>query len=326
MEMTRRRMLGSLCGFAATASLAQMPGAAGALRKSRMRPLGIQLYMLSKPLDADFSGTLREIAAIGYREVELAGFHNRTGRELRAALDSAGLRCPSLHVPLEPMLPGLPSLENPAAILDVVKALGATELVVPGFPIPKRFLPRVTELRGDLRRIGAALAEISQAMTADDWVAFAKRLNELGAQLAKSGVNIGYHNHNLEFARLGNGNTSLEILIGETDPKLVSFELDVGWTAGAGVDPAEFLKRHANRISQLHLKDTAGVTPTTELGFKTAEFGEGIVDWPRLTHIIKNANIKHLYVEQEEPFRTSPMDAACGAFAFFSGMADLKSR
>ena len=322
MSMTRRRTLGAL-GAAASASPFLAAGAERR-RDAHMRPLGIQLYMLNGPLEQDFQGTLTQLAAIGYREVEFAGFHNRTGAQLRAALDAAGLTCPSLHVPLEPMFPGMPSLQEPGEILKVMKALGAAQVVVPSFLWPERFTRTLNmpELLRDMPRLAATLSQIAQQMTVEDWKTFARRLNETGSLLAKSGVHIGYHNHNLEFGRLGDSNP-LEILIRETDPALVSFELDVGWAAAAGVDPTAFLARHAGRINQLHLKDVATVSPTGTLGMKSADLGAGVIDWPRLLRAIRGARIAHLYVEQEEPFTTTPMDAAKAAFGFLQGRTEL---
>jgi sugar phosphate isomerase/epimerase len=328
MELTRRQTLGSLCALAAAASMTHA-AADAAKRKKTMRPLGIQLYMLNKELEADFQGTLNQVAAIGYREVELAGFHNRTGAELRKALDEAGLTCPSVHIQMTSLFPGMPSLADPAAIIEIMQVLGAKQLVVPAFTLPERFLPRLRDpaLMRDMRRLGAAAWEIGLAMTAEDWKDFARSLNEKGRLFAKSGLRIGYHNHNVELAPLAGGGTPLEVLIRETDPALVSFELDVGWAASAGIDAAAFLNRYASRINQLHLKDTAKRSPPGSLeGFTSANLGAGIVDWPALMHAIGSAKIEHVYVEQEEPFKEPPIDAARIAFNFLSSKPELMRR
>ena len=327
MDLTRRQTLGSLCAVAA-ASMTHATAHA-AKRKKTVRPLGVQLYMLNKELDADFQGTLNQVAAIGYREVEIASFHNRTGAEFRKALDKAGLTCPSVHVQLAPMFPGMPSLAEPASIIETMKALGATQAVVPSFTLPPRFVKKLSdpELMRDIRRLGAAVWEIALAMTAEDWKDFARSLNEKGSLIAKSGLHISYHNHNVELAPLPDGSTPLEVLIRETDPAVVSFELDVGWAASAGIDTAAFLNRHASRINQLHLKDTAKRSPPGSLdGFTSADLGTGIVDWPALIRAIHSSKIEHIYVEQEEPYKEPPIDAARIAFNFLSSKPELMHR
>lgn len=328
MKLTRRQTLGSICGLAAAASMTHTIAYAARRKKTTMRPLGIQLYMLDKDLERDFQGTLNQVAAMGYREVELAGFHNRTGAELRKAFDEAGLICASAHIQMAAMFPGMPSLAEPAKIIDIMQELGAKQVVVPAFNLPPRFAQKLTdpELMHDLRKLGAAAWQFGLEMTPDDWKDFAQTLNEKGSLLAKSGLHIGYHNHNVELATLAGGGTPLEVLIRETDPALVSFELDVGWAASAGIDPAAFLRRYAGRINQLHLKDVSERTPAGKLDFKSVDIGTGIVDWPDLMKAIASAKIEHVYVEQEEPFKEPPLDAARVAFNFLSKQPGLMRR
>jgi len=328
MELTRRQTLGSLCALGTAAVMTNATADAAAKQEKTMRPLGIQLYMLNKQLEEDFQGTLKQVAAIGYREVEIASFHNRTAVEFRRALDEVGLTCPSVHIAMQALFPGTPSLTDPAAVIETMHILGAKQVVVPSFNPPQRLVQNVNipELLHDLPRLGVVLGEIAHAMTNEDWKDFARSLNEKGSLIAKSGLHLGYHNHNLEFTRLADGAVPLEILIRETDPALVSFELDVGWAASAGIDPASFLSRHANRINQLHLKDMAERSGTASLEFKSANLGAGVIDWPALMRAIGRAKVEHLYVEQEEPFKEPPIDAARIAFNFLSTRPELMRR
>lgn len=318
MRMTRRATLTSLCAMAAGASVPSFAAKTARLALGKVRPIGVQLFMLSKPLDTDFQGTLNQIAKIGYREVEFANFHNRSDTELRQALEEAGLTCPSVHMMLDPMVPGTPSLSSPATI-ETLLAIGAKHAVVPTFPLSKINL---ADVGGDQMKLGAAIWKVGQEMTADDWKAFADRLNETGRALAKSGLHIGYHNHNMEFAPLPDGRIPLDLLLQETDPAIVSFELDAGWAAAAGIDPAAFLTKHASRINQVHLKDTAERSGT---GFKfiPADVGTGIVDWASLLHAVRIANIEHVYVEQEEPFHVPAIEEARIAFNFLSKRPEM---
>lgn len=316
MTPTRRQTLRALL-VSAAAPLA--PGCAVRGEGTTMRALGIQLYMLKEPLERDFQGTLNQVAAIGYRQVELAGFHNRSGAELRQALNEAGLTCVSAHVPLDAYRPGQASLSDPATI-EILHSIGVTQAVVPVFPLTTLNLASIRSQA----ELGAAIWQIGRRMTGDDWRAFAHRLNETGRILARSGLHVGYHNHNLEYETLNGGVTPLDILIRETDPTLVSFELDVGWAAAAGIDAAAFLDAHADRINQLHLKDAAARTGTG-FGFTPASLGAGIVDWSAILQAVNRApRIDHLYVEQEEPFQTPPLDDARVAFDFLRDRPELR--
>ncbi len=320
MVMLNRRYAVGL--LATMIGAAQVPGLVeAALRKPKLAGrLGIQLYMLAEPATRDLTGTLKQVRDIGYREVELAGFHGKTAPQMRAELDKAGLVCPSVHTSFEPFRPGSPALTDVPAVIEIIKAVGATNAVVALYPFLQALMkrPDASTLFADRAKGASAIAEIGRAMTADDWLGFARQLNETGAMLAKAGIRIGYHNHDVEFAKLANGQLAYDLLVASTDPKLVSFELDIGWAASAGQNPIALLKRHHGRITQLHLKDLAAGTAGTNLDMKSVDVGTGVVDWKGLLVALRDSNVEHLYVEQEPPFTSPPIDAARAAFTFLA--------
>jgi len=319
MEMTRRQTLAALCALAAAASLAHTAAAAKSKKEKKMRPLGIQTFMLKGLLDKDFQGTLNQVGAIGYREVEAHNFYGRNGTDFRKALDEAGLTCPSAHVMLDP-LPGTPGLTQPATV-EMLLQIGVKHAVVPIFPLDK---VNFAQTGGDMLKLALAIWKAGADMTLEDWQRVAHRINETGVQLAKSGLSIGYHNHNLEFAKLSDGSTPLDVLLRETDPAVVKLELDIGWAAAAGVDVVAFLDQHASRIDQAHLKDTTERSGTG-LKFTPARLGEGILKWEALLKAINRAKIEHLYIEQEEPFKATALEEARIAFEFMSHRPELKA-
>jgi sugar phosphate isomerase/epimerase len=287
-------------------------------QEPKVRPLGIQLYMLEEFDGGPLETTLRQVAAIGYKEVELPSLYGRSGSELRALLDASSLVCPSVHVTLEPSPSNAPTLADTPRFADILKTIGARHAVVPRFPIPERYLARFNSGRSPAER-GAIFAEISRAMTAEDWSRFAHLLNEKGAELRKLDLSISYHNHNVEFALYEDGRTPFDILLAETDPEIVTIELDIGWVASAGVDPAALLERHAARITQMHLKDLAATPPNTMMQINSADVGTGTVNWPDLIRAINHeARIEHVYVEQEPPFQGPRIDAARVAFEYLT--------
>jgi len=132
---------------------------------------------------------------------------------------------------------------------------------------------------------------------------------------------VGYHNHNLEFAPLAGGGTGWDVLIRETDPSLVKFEVDIGWVAAAGRDPVAFLDRHHGRLRWLHIKD---LRPSTSANFALrmdpVKTGAGRQDWARILPAAHRAGIEHFYVEQEPPFAIPRMEAAERSYRFLKDL------
>jgi sugar phosphate isomerase/epimerase len=148
-------------------------------------------------------------------------------------------------------------------------------------------------------------------LTFDDYKVMAQKCNEMGEQAKKAGVQFGYHNHNFEFKPQSGGGYGYDIVLKNTNPSLVTFELDCGWMAAAGHDPAEYLTKYPNRYSLLHIKDFQPTdTPSTGLSPenrpKPAELGRGHVDYKSIFAAAKKADIEYYYVEQEPPFTTTP--------------------
>jgi sugar phosphate isomerase/epimerase len=273
-------------------------------------PLGIQLYTLGPDAEKNLDGTLKAVAAIGYRKVELAGLLGRTPAEMRAALDRAKLSCTSAHVPAKGG--GFTFEADPGKLAEDLHTIGVETAVMPMMNIPERFgKPTAQDFLEYLKRVAAG-------MTADDWRANADFLNRNGHALNSAGIRVGYHNHNLEFAPLGSTN-GLEILIANTDPSLVTFEVDIGWVAAAGVDPLAFIAKHKGRVSLMHVKDLkVGTKPNYSFAMDPAEIGSGSLDWKRLLPAAYEAGVRGFYVEQEPPFTRPRIEAAKISYDFLS--------
>jgi sugar phosphate isomerase/epimerase len=301
MRRIDRRSLLALIGGAAVSGPAAAAG--GGFFQRHGLPIGIQLYTLGPDAAKDLDGTLKAVAAIGYKTVELAGMLGKTAAEFRAALDRAGLACTSAHVQARG---GADSFEGDLGKLAAdLRTVGVKTAVMPTLYIPTRF-GGPTAAEG----IGGYLLRVSTGMTADDWKRNADYLNTKGRAMQAAGVRVAYHNHNFEFAPLGATN-GLEILIRNTDPSLVTFEVDIGWVAAAGVDPYAFLAAHKGRLGLMHVKD---VKPDTkgnyQLRMDPAEIGSGSLDWQRLLPAAYSAGVREFYVEQEPPFTRPRIEAA----------------
>jgi sugar phosphate isomerase/epimerase len=300
-QLDRRGFLAGASLLGATA-MSSVAGAAPTAFFARTDlPIGIQLYTLGPDAQKGLDGTLKAVAAIGYRKVELAGLYSHSPAEFRAALDKAGLKCTSAHIQAK----GSMSFADTGKLAADLNTLGVQTAVLPTMPFPERLGgPKTGEGIGDyLRRVTAEL-------TADDWKAAAAFLNDKGKALKPAGIKVGYHNHNFEFAPVG-GATGLDILLAETDPALVTFEVDIGWVAAAGVDPYAFLVKHQSRFTMMHVKDVKKATkPNYAFQMDPAEIGAGELDWKRLLREAYAAGVRDFYVEQEPPFTRPRLEAA----------------
>jgi sugar phosphate isomerase/epimerase len=141
-------------------------------------------------------------------------------------------------------------------------------------------------------------------------------LNDAGAAMKQNGLTFAYHNHNTEFAPVGD-TTGWEILLSSTNPADVRIELDVGWVSAAGMDPAAMIRALGPRVVQLHMKD---LLPSTQANFNLqmdpTQVGQGRIDWISLLNAARAAGVRHCYVEQEPPFSIDRFDAVAQSAAF----------
>jgi sugar phosphate isomerase/epimerase len=254
---------------------------------------GIQLYMVSEDLNKNPANTLEELAKIGYREVETAGFANRSASDFGKLVAGAGLHAPSAHLGF--------GMEDTAKLLDDAMALGAPNVVSSVLP------PRNVSLTSGY----APLLEMLNSMTGDDFKRTAARANEIGQKAKANGLQYSYHNHNFEFRDLGGGQIGYDILLHETDPSVVKFEADCGWMVAGGSDPIRYFKDHPGRFSMIHVKDFKDLSkPYTTLDPQnrpvSAELGHGSINYGPIVAAARRSGVAHFFVEQEPPFVEMP--------------------
>lgn len=317
MPMTNRR--DHLAGMMAVGALALSRGAAAAAPRRTFfqrvgLPIGLQIYTLGEEAGRDLDATFAQVAAIGFRDLEMPSLFGRTPADVRSAADRAGVAFSSLHLAVSTrgQAQGLTLASPPAEIAECLGTLGAKRAVMPIVPFPADMHPQPGD--GIQAMIGRTVA----AAGVDLWKRTAALLNEHAAALNPLEIRLGYHNHNVEFAPIGQSN-GWDILMRETDPRLVDFELDVGWVATAGQDPVAVLESLKGRVAQLHVKDVAAVNPVNyALSMKPADVGAGKLDWARILPAAYQAGVRHFYLEQEPPFVSSRMDAARHGYAYLS--------
>ncbi|HQS97831.1 MAG: hypothetical protein B7Y74_06225 [Novosphingobium sp. 35-62-5] len=317
--INRRSLLAAMAASGAMA-MSEVPAMAAVRRGKPFfqrigKPIGLQLYTLGDMPAKDLDGTLAKLAAVGFTDIELPGFYNRKPAELRAAADKAGVRYSSIHMNMPGPFTGgaLSLMSSPQEMADGLNALGIYQVFLPLCPLPEGF--SIPEGKSPQVAIGDAL----QAAGADHWKRTAALLNERAAALKPFGISLGYHNHNMEFAPLPGGTTGWEILMKETDPSLVNFELDLGWTSAAGLDPVVELGKLKGRVKAVHLKDVKATTKTNYvMNQDPTEVGSGRLQWARILPAALAAGVEHFYVEQEPPFAMDRLAAVTKSHGFLS--------
>ena len=253
---------------AAALGAASLPWPAGTFAADdRLDRIGVQLYTLRAEMERDFDGTLARVAGIGFREVEFAGYFNRTPEQVKGALTHLGLTAPAGHMPYE-------SLADAASwekILDASNRIGHQYAIIAWTP-----------------------AEVRRTM--DDWKRVAERFNWAGRKAKEAGLGFAYHNHDFEFKAL-NGQIPFDLLLAETDPELVKIEMDLYWITLGGFDPLQYFRRFPGRFPMVHVKDMkkGGAHP------QMVDVGKGDIDFRNIFARRDEAGIRHFFVEHDEP-------------------------
>lgn len=269
----RRGFLRAAAGTAATAgalgagvSLAPQASAGGrGHNRVPLDQISIQLFTLRELLGADLEGTLASLHDIGYRKVEHAGFVGRSAAQFRAALDDAGLRSTSGHS-------GIPQPFDAAAW---GRTLADAQVV------GQQFIVHPFGLNTERTRVG--------------WQRFAADLNRAGAQARAAGLRFGYHNHQFEFLPLldGGGRRPYDVLLEETDPRLVHLEIDLFWAWRGTNDPVDLFRlarRHP--IRQFHVKDM-------DINASFTDPGTGLINFGRIFDVAPDGESIEYIVEHD---------------------------
>jgi len=239
---------------------------------------GLQLYSLRDSFKADVPGTLDKVKALGFTEVETAGTYGLPAEKFREMLAERGLTPVSGHFSYEPL-----TKDVEAAVRDA-KALGLKYAVCPW-------------IAHEIGSFGEA--DVKRA---------AADFNKWGAAFKEAGITFAYHPHGYEFRPVVEGGTEtlFDMLVRETKPELVAFEMDVFWVVHPGQDPAKLLAKYPDRWVLMHLKDIrkgarigvfTGKAPLTD----DVTLGTGLVDWPAVLREAARAGVKHYFIEDESP-------------------------
>ncbi|TCD07034.1 twin-arginine translocation signal domain-containing protein [Pedobacter frigidisoli] len=288
--MTTRRSFLQKAGLAGAAAFISPSIITSALAHSpKVSKIGIGLFTLREQLTADVKATIEHVAKIGYNQVEtyygypgkyeVKGFWGLEARDFNALLKANNLTSPSGHYNVTEFL----STGDDKVLkshIEVATSVGQKYFVIPALPT-------------DIRTNG----------TFDDYKKMAARFNTVAELCKKSGLKLAYHNHNFEFKDQGKGITGYEILLSETDTKLVGFELDIFWAVNAGLNPVDMFKKNPGRYKMFHVKD---MDKQDKAIF--TEVGSGRIDFKSIFAASKTAGLDYIFTEQDlitkEPFES----------------------
>ncbi|HEX8186652.1 MAG TPA: sugar phosphate isomerase/epimerase [Blastocatellia bacterium] len=262
--MNRRSFLSNtLYGALGGLCLAKSNPAASLLKKKKLSSIGLQLYTVRREMEKDFEGTLAKVAALGFSEVEFAGYFNRTPEQVKAVLSRNNLSAPSAHIPTSALRDDLQQA------IEAAKIIGHQYLI-------------------------CAYLSAEERRSLDDYKRMIDLFNGAGERLKKVGLQFGYHNHDFEFAPI-DGKIPYDLILAGTDSKTVKMEMDLYWIVKAGQSPLKYFSTHPGRFPLVHVKDM----DATPKRFFT-EVGRGVIDFKEIFASAGKAGIKHYFVEQDE--------------------------
>lgn len=250
----------------------------GAFSTAKVNRVGLQLYSVRKEMLADATGTLKQLAKIGYKELESArsekgNCYGLSAKEIRKVAGDLGMKVVSGHVHID---------ENFQRSIDQAAEAGQQYLVCSSLPF--------------------------EGQTVDNYKKVAEAFNKAGEQCKKVNIIFGYHNHEYEFEE-AEGKVLYDVLLDNTDPSLVQMELDLGWVVASGKDPMQYFEQYPGRFPLWHLKDMDFAKK------ESTEFGKGDVNIKQLLDNAGKSGMKHFFVEQEE-YASSALESLRHNYSF----------
>jgi len=241
------------------------------------KTIGLQLYTVRDLIKQDLKSTLEKLARIGYNSIEAAGYNATDntfyGMDIKSFVDfvnGLGMPLNSSHTVFE--------LDAAEKVIGTATAAGAKYIIYPFLAEPFR-----TNL--------------------DGWKVTAEKFNKMGEIAKKNGIRFGYHNHAFEFEKK-DGQIPYDILLSQTDPSLVTFEMDLYWVTRGGQNPLDYFKKYPGRFELWHVKD---MVKTDDMFF--APVGTGRIDFAGIFAEKKSAGMKYFFVEQDSFKNMDPIQA-----------------
>jgi sugar phosphate isomerase/epimerase len=271
--ISRRQFLGrSALGVGSFVIASKIPfNMEGTFPKEVKMPVGFQVWPVREMLVKDFPGTLKMVAGLGYQSVEMCsppGYESSgfgplmkyKAGEMKKIINDAGLKWPSSHYGMDELR------HNLSERIEFAKNSGQTQMILSSFGLPEK-------------------------ATISDWLKAADELNIIGATVKKSGLQMGYHNHNMEFAKIGD-TLIFDALMSQLNPDLIKMQFQVA-VISEGYKASDYFKKYPGRFISAHLADWSATEK------KQVPLGKGIVDWKEFFVMAKTGGLKNIFVEMD---------------------------
>jgi sugar phosphate isomerase/epimerase len=271
--LNRRKFISTgIAGITGTAVL--LPKLLHAEPLKGMKQIGFQSWVVREEIGKDLTGTLKKMAGLGFNSFELCsppgyakmGFgplQNMSAPQLKRTIHDAGFSCVSCHYGFSELK------DHTQERIDFAKELGLTQMIISSFGL-------------------------SKDATLDDWKKAADDANKIAEAVKKSGVQLGYHNHNGEFEKL-DGQLIYDVLLERFDPSLVKMQFQV-WVVSIGYKAADYFKKYPGRFISAHLYDWSGK------GEEMVPLGKGVVNWDEFFAAAKIGGVKNYFAEMDMPY------------------------
>jgi len=278
MDHNRRKFLRQTAGLTSGIALASISGNLFEdmlEQKKKIKNFGLQLWSVRDDMGKDPRGTLKQIASFGYKQIESfegakGMFWGMTNKEFKSYMDELGMTIVSSHCDMRK------DFEKKAADAS---AIGMKYLMCP---------------------------YVGPQKSIDEFKKYADEFNTKGEVCKKNGIRFGYHNHDYSFKEV-DGQLPQDVMMKNTDPSLVDFEMDIYWVVTGGQDPQEWLKKYPSRFRACHVKDR--IKNATEHD-ASCVLGEGSINFPKILKTAKSLGMEYYIVEHERWDNTTPVKAA----------------
>jgi sugar phosphate isomerase/epimerase len=266
---------------AVSSSMLSCSSTSGAKSKNSIGEFGLQLYTLRDVIPQDPKGILKQVADMGYKQIEsyehdkLGFYWGMKNTEFKKYMDDLGMKIVSTHCNINN------DFERKA---EEAAEIGMKYLICPG-----------------LGNEGG--------MNKDEYLKTAALFNQKGQVCKSKGIRFAYHNHDQTFKTRESGFNAQELLLQNTDPALVDYEMDIYWVVTGGQDPITWLKKYPNRFKLVHVKDRKKDAPLTERE-ASVNVGEGSIDFKSVLKVAKETGVEYYIVEQEKYENSTPLLAA----------------
>lgn len=294
------------------------------INEKKLNKIGLGLFSIPKILENDLEGTVKKMAEIGIREFETygpysftdertkafwagvskqlgfsaSGFYGHSPEDFKAILQTYDISVPSMHTDI------YTAESNMAALGKAARTMGATYVVLPSIP---------EEERPDL----------------DAYKRMAERFNEIGRHAREEGIKFAYHNHGYGLIPEDNGVVPLTIILDQTSPELVFFEMDLFWTIAGKSNPIELLNNYKGRYTMLHIKDMKTITHFKGKGSTPEEWmelfpllvpaGQGEIPIEDILKVAYHSGIEHYFIEHD--LAAKPYEYIQGAFNYLNNLS-----